>query len=82
MTCLGLSTADKGEPVATLIKDPLPGAAVPPILPLQDGYLFLDTGKLDAPELVRNYPVSRRCNNLLARCTILVGASGSPTLGE
>ena len=33
---------DKGESVATLIKDPPPGAPVPPILPPQDGYLFLD----------------------------------------
>ena len=29
---------DKGESVATLIKDPPPGAPVPPILPPQDGY--------------------------------------------
>jgi pimeloyl-ACP methyl ester carboxylesterase len=34
--------ADKGESVASLIKDPPPGAPVPPILPPQDGYLFLD----------------------------------------
>jgi pimeloyl-ACP methyl ester carboxylesterase len=33
---------DKGESVATLIKDPPPGAPVPPILPPQNGYLFLD----------------------------------------
>ena len=33
---------DKGESVSTLIKDPPPGAPVPPILPPQDGYLFLD----------------------------------------
>jgi len=30
---------DKGESVATLIKDPPPGAPVPPILPPQDGFL-------------------------------------------
>src|SRR6266478_2455571 len=36
---------DKGESVATLIKDPPPGAPVPPILPPQDGYLFLDREK-------------------------------------
>jgi pimeloyl-ACP methyl ester carboxylesterase len=34
--------ADAGESVASLIKDPAPGAPVPPILPPQDGYLFLD----------------------------------------
>src|SRR5437016_9373450 len=33
---------DKGESVAALIKNPPPGAPVPPILPPQDGYLFLD----------------------------------------
>jgi pimeloyl-ACP methyl ester carboxylesterase len=36
---------DKGESVATLIKDPQPGTPVPPILPPEDGYLFLDKSK-------------------------------------
>jgi pimeloyl-ACP methyl ester carboxylesterase len=39
---------DKGESVAALIKDPPPGAPVPPILPPQDGYLFLDKTKFTA----------------------------------
>lgn len=39
---------DKGESVASLIKDPPPGAPVPPILPPQDGYLFLDRAKFPA----------------------------------
>jgi pimeloyl-ACP methyl ester carboxylesterase len=39
---------DKGESVSTLIKDPPPGAPVPPILPPQDGYLFLDRAKFSA----------------------------------
>ena len=39
---------DKGESVSSLIKDPLPGAPVPPILPPQDGYLFLDKAKFAA----------------------------------
>jgi len=39
---------DQGESVSTLIKDPPPGAPVPPILPPQDGYLFLDRGKFPA----------------------------------
>ena len=39
---------DKGESVATLITDPPPGAPVPPILPPQDGYLFLDRAKFPA----------------------------------
>ncbi len=36
---------DKGESVNTLIKDPPPGAPVPPILPPREGYLFLDKTK-------------------------------------
>src|SRR5450755_3351130 len=39
---------DKGESVASLIKDPPPGAPVPPIEPPQDGYLFLDKAKFPA----------------------------------
>jgi pimeloyl-ACP methyl ester carboxylesterase len=39
---------DKGESVASLIKDPPPGAPVPPILPPQEGYLFLDRAKFPA----------------------------------
>jgi pimeloyl-ACP methyl ester carboxylesterase len=39
---------DKGESVSGLIKNPTPGAPVPPILPPQDGYLFLDRTKFRA----------------------------------
>jgi pimeloyl-ACP methyl ester carboxylesterase len=39
---------DKGESVAALIKDPVPGAPVPPILPPQDGFLALDKAKFAA----------------------------------
>jgi len=39
---------DAGESVASLIKDPPPGAPVPPILPPQDGFLFLDRSKFQA----------------------------------
>src|SRR6476659_9508276 len=39
---------DKGESVASLIKDPPPGAPVPPILPPQDGFLLLDPSKFAA----------------------------------
>jgi len=39
---------DKGESVASLIKDPPPGAPVPPILPPRDGFLFLDREKFRA----------------------------------
>src|SRR5207253_3103013 len=39
---------DKGESVNTLIADPPPGAPVPPILPPQNGYLFLDREKFAA----------------------------------
>src|ERR1700704_2310866 len=36
---------DNGESVSSLIKDPPPGAPVPPILPPVDGFLFLDKAK-------------------------------------
>lgn len=39
---------DRGESVASLIKNPAPGAPVPPILPPQDGYLLLDKTKFAA----------------------------------
>jgi pimeloyl-ACP methyl ester carboxylesterase len=39
---------DKGESVSSLIKDPVPGAPVPPILPPKDGYLLLDKDKFPA----------------------------------
>src|SRR6202040_2404867 len=39
---------DKGESVGSLIKDPPPGAPVPPILPPRDGFLFLDKAKFPA----------------------------------
>src|SRR6201981_3313623 len=39
---------DHGESVSALIKDAPPGAPVPPILPLQDGFLFLDKAKFAA----------------------------------
>lgn len=49
---------DKGESVSTLIKDPAPGAPVPPILPPQDGYLFLDKAKFPA-SFAGDVPVER-----------------------
>lgn len=39
---------DRGESVASLIKDPPPGAPVPPILPPQQGFLALDKTKFAA----------------------------------
>ena len=39
---------DAGESVASLIKDPPAGAPVPPILPPQEGYLFLEPAKFHA----------------------------------
>ena len=39
---------DEGESVSSLIANPPPGAPVPPILPQQDGYLFLDRAKFPA----------------------------------
>ncbi len=39
---------DKGESVGSIIKNPAPGAPVPPILPPQDGFLYLDKAKFAA----------------------------------
>jgi pimeloyl-ACP methyl ester carboxylesterase len=39
---------DRGESVSALIKNPPPGAPVPPILPPQDGFLYLDRAKFRA----------------------------------
>jgi pimeloyl-ACP methyl ester carboxylesterase len=39
---------DRGESVSSLIANPAPDAPVPPILPPQDGFLFLDRSKFAA----------------------------------
>src|SRR2546426_8194694 len=39
---------DQGESVKSLIANPAPGAPVPPILPPQEGFLFLDKAKFPA----------------------------------
>jgi len=39
---------DAGESIASLIEDPPPGAPVPPILPPQQGFLFLEKAKFHA----------------------------------
>ena len=39
---------DKGESVNALIANPAPGAPLPPILPPQNGFLFLDKAKFAA----------------------------------
>lgn len=39
---------DQGESVSSLIANPPPGAAAPPILPPQDGFLWLDKTKFHA----------------------------------
>jgi len=39
---------DRGESVGTLIQNPPPGAALPPILPARDGWLLLETAKFHA----------------------------------
>jgi pimeloyl-ACP methyl ester carboxylesterase len=39
---------DAGESVSSLIANPPPGAAVPPILPPKDGFLFLDRSRFAA----------------------------------
>ena len=37
-----------GNRVGPTVKDPPPGAPAPPILPPQDGFLFLDKAKFPA----------------------------------
>jgi pimeloyl-ACP methyl ester carboxylesterase len=49
---------DKGESVSTLIKNPPPGAPVPPILPPQNGFLFLDAAKF-ADSFAADIPADR-----------------------
>ncbi|MGW4823370.1 alpha/beta fold hydrolase [Streptomyces sp. NPDC004227] len=49
---------DKGESVSTLIADPPPGAPVPPILPPQGGFLFLDRTKF-ADSFAADLPASQ-----------------------
>jgi pimeloyl-ACP methyl ester carboxylesterase len=48
LVCVAAFAPDKGESVSSLIKDPPAGAPVPPILPPQDGFLFLDKTKFAA----------------------------------
>jgi pimeloyl-ACP methyl ester carboxylesterase len=48
LVCVAAFAPDRGESVSTLIANPPPGAPVPPILPPQDGYLFLDRAKFPA----------------------------------
>ncbi|WP_329063412.1 alpha/beta fold hydrolase [Amycolatopsis sp. NBC_01480] len=49
---------DKGESVNTLLADPPPGAPVPPILPPQEGFLFLDREKF-AESFAGDLPADR-----------------------
>ena len=64
---------DKGESVSSLISNPPPGAPVPPILPPQDGFLFLDRTSLRRLSLLTSIPRKqpswriRRCRGELPR---------------
>ncbi|MFD8981861.1 alpha/beta fold hydrolase [Streptomyces sp. NPDC059564] len=49
---------DKGESVSTLIADPPPGAPVPPILPPNQGFLFLDRDKF-AESFAGDLPIAQ-----------------------
>ena len=49
---------DKGESVNTLIADPPPGAPVPPILPPDNGFLFLDRAKF-AESFAGDLPIAQ-----------------------
>ncbi len=57
----GYSVSIVQNPTISFIKDPPPGALVPPILPPQDGFLFLDKAKfplLSQPTWTRKKPRS------------------------
>ena len=51
----------EGESVNTLLADPPPGAPVPPILPPQDGFLFLDREKFH-DSFAGDVDTTRRCS--------------------
>ena len=62
---------DQGESVAKLIANPVPGAAVPPILPPQDGFLMLDQAKFAASfagDQASNRPTSWPPRRFPGRC--------------
>ena len=65
---------DAGESVNTLIADPPPGAPVPPILPPQDGFLFLDREKF-ADSFAADLP--RRPGRVHGRLAGPVGPRGA-----
>src|SRR5262245_30203301 len=44
----GAFAPDQGESVSSLLANPTPGAPVPPFLPPQGGYIFLDRAKFHA----------------------------------
>ena len=72
---------DKGESVSTLIKDPVPGAPVPPILPPVDGYLLLDKAKFPASFAGDVNPETGRVHGRLAGavgCEALSGTISEP----
>ena len=63
---------DKGESVSSLIKDPVPGAPVPPILPPQDGFLFLDQARFTA-SFAADVPAAKA--NFMAVSQVLSGVN-------
>jgi pimeloyl-ACP methyl ester carboxylesterase len=48
LTYITAFAPDSGESVGSLLKDPAPGTPVPPIMPPQDGFLFLDRARFAA----------------------------------
>ena len=70
---------DAGESVDTLIANPPPGAPVPPILPPQDGFLLLDSGKFAASFAADVEPGERAVHGGLAGA---VGRRGAGRRGH
>ena len=69
---------DTGESVSALIKDPVPGVPVPPILPPQDGYLALDRTRFVASFAADVDTEKAECGQLASS----VGRGGAQRSGQ
>ena len=79
---------NSGESVETLIANPPPGAPVPPILPPQDGFLFLDNAKFaasfaaDVDPVLARFMATLRClgdwKPSAARSVLQLGSPSQP----
>ena len=76
---------DRGESVAALIKDPPPGAPVPPIVQGEDGFLWLDKAKFAdsfAADVAPNVAAFMADSQVPWGVGALTGAVGEPAWKE